>query len=111
MIDARAQPRDMRRMVESRLPAVRRQLSSHGGGVDLVGVSRDGVVELRFTGMCAACMLKPLTMASVIQPAFADLDGVSRVTAPGTRLSPQAMARLAGAVRYASPSMPNGSVR
>jgi Fe-S cluster biogenesis protein NfuA len=103
-MDVDSAARDVPRAVESRLRAVRRQLASHGGGVDLVGVSGEGVVQLRFTGMCAACLLKPLTMTSVIRPAFACVDGVTDVTAPGTRLSAVAMSRLTNAVPHANPS-------
>jgi Fe-S cluster biogenesis protein NfuA len=103
MIEA-SKPHDLRRVVESRLPAVRRQLASHGGGVDLVGILEDGVVQLRFTGMCAACMLKPLTMASVIHPALADVKGFTGLSAPGTRLSPHAISRLSVVRRDLQPT-------
>jgi Fe-S cluster biogenesis protein NfuA len=88
--------------IEARLDALRPALDAHAGGVELVEV-RDGVVRLRFTGMCTGCHLRPLTTASTIRPALLELDEVSRVEIEGSRISAEAEARLVAAfAQYAS---------
>ena len=80
--------------VDARLDFVRRRLRAHAGGIELRGVDPDGIVRLRFTGMCAGCPLKPLTMAMVVIPALRPLKGVREVVAPGARVSATSQARL-----------------
>jgi Fe-S cluster biogenesis protein NfuA len=82
--------------VLERLEELRPALDAHAGGVELVGVE-EGVVRLRFTGMCTGCHLRPLTMASTIRPALLDLEGITAVEAEGSRISAEAEARLADA--------------
>ena len=94
---ARADRDDLSTRVAGRLELVERVLALHAGGVQLVEVSGDGLVRLRFTGMCAGCMLKPLTMAAVVAPALSDIAGVTGVDAAGTRVSGQAHARVLAA--------------
>jgi hypothetical protein len=65
-------------------------------------VTPTGVVELRFTGMCAGCNLKPLTIASVVFPALRTLECVSDVVAPGARISRAAQARMRAITRPSS---------
>jgi Fe-S cluster biogenesis protein NfuA len=88
--------------IEERLEALRPALDAHAGGVELLEV-RDGLVRLRFTGMCAGCHLRPLTTASTIRPSLLELDEVSEVEIEGSRISAEAEARLAAAfAQYAS---------
>jgi Fe-S cluster biogenesis protein NfuA len=83
--------------VAERLAELAPVLDAHAGGVELVGVD-DGVVRLRFTGMCAGCHLRPLTTASTIRPALLGLDGITGVEIEGSRISAEAEARLAAAL-------------
>jgi Fe-S cluster biogenesis protein NfuA len=93
--------------IVERLAELAPVLDAHAGGVELVGVD-DGVVRLRFTGMCTGCHLRPLTTASTIRPALLALDGITGVEIEGSRISAEAEARLAAAlartssVQYAS---------
>jgi Fe-S cluster biogenesis protein NfuA len=82
--------------VEERLDSLRPVLSAHAGGVELVSVA-DGVVRVRYTGMCTGCHLRPLTTAGTVRPALLALDGVTSVEVEGSRISAQAEARLARA--------------
>jgi len=41
--------------VEATLARIRPQLQSHGGDVELVDVSEDGVVSVKLTGACHGC--------------------------------------------------------
>ena len=69
-------------------------LRSHAGEIELVDASADGHVTVRYTGMCAGCDYRPLTMAGTVEPALLDLPGVRRVTATGSRVSEEALARI-----------------
>ena len=70
-------------------------IQSHAGGLDLVDVSFDGVVSVRYTGMCAGCDYRPLTTAGTVEPALMDVPGVTRVHVVGARVSDDALARIA----------------
>jgi Fe-S cluster biogenesis protein NfuA len=78
-----------------RVTLVRRLMSSHFGAIDVTDVS-SGTVKVRFTGMCVACPLRPMTLAATIRPALLEVAGVERVEMVGGRLSEEAEARLAG---------------
>ena len=45
-------------------------LGSHGGGVELVDVSDDGVVKVRLTGGCAGCPMSQMTLVGVVEQAI-----------------------------------------
>lgn len=81
--------------LRERVDAVCRLMRAHAGAIELVEVSAAGVVRLRFTGMCAGCQLRPLTMRGTIVPALSSLPGVSAVHADGARISEEAAQRLA----------------
>jgi Fe-S cluster biogenesis protein NfuA len=78
------------------LADLRPVLDAHAGGVELVEFER-GVVRLRFTGMCTACHLRPLTTVSTLRPALLAVPGVDGVEIEGSRISAEAEARLAAA--------------
>lgn len=82
--------------VEEQLESLRPILSAHAGGVELVSIT-DGVVRIRYTGMCTGCHLRPATTAGTVRPALLALDGVTAVEVDGSRISAQAEARLARA--------------
>ncbi len=45
-------------------------LATHGGGVELVDVSDDGVVKVRLTGGCAGCPMSQMTLVGVVEQAI-----------------------------------------
>jgi Fe-S cluster biogenesis protein NfuA len=95
-----------------RIEEICRVMSAHAGAIELVEVSAAGAVRVRFTGMCAGCMFRPLTMRGTIAPALEEIPGVSAVHADGARISEESAARLA---RYMDPPLwaegsANGSV-
>ena len=69
-------------------------MSAHAGGVEIADVADDGAVRLRFTGMCAGCAFRPLTMEGTIRPAVSAVPGVTSVHADGARISDEAAERL-----------------
>jgi Fe-S cluster biogenesis protein NfuA len=77
-----------------RIEEVRAVMSAHAGAVELIDVSPWGGVRLRFTGMCAGCPYRPLTMEGTIRPALESVPGVTAVEARGARVSEEALARM-----------------
>jgi Fe-S cluster biogenesis protein NfuA len=92
--------------LQARVRQVCAVMSSHAGGIELVGVSAGGVVELRFTGMCQGCHFRPLTMHGTIVPALMAVPGVTAVRAPGARISEEAEERLRAALGSWLPPLP-----
>ena len=57
-------------------------LATHGGGVELVDVSDDGIVKVRLTGGCAGCPMSQMTLTTVVEEAIkAKVPQVKRVEA------------------------------
>jgi Fe-S cluster biogenesis protein NfuA len=87
--------------LNKRIAEVNQLMAAHAGAIELVDVSEQGRVTVRFTGMCSGCLNKPLTMATTVRPALTQIQGVTSVEAQGGRISQEAEARLAA---YAIPS-------
>ncbi len=107
---------DLERL-RARVEQVCAVMRSHAGGVELAAVSPEGVVELRFTGMCQGCHFRPLTLHATIVPALMAVPGVTEVRAPGARISDEAEERLRAALGarqlpvVADPIVPTSSPR
>jgi len=73
----------MREEVEKVLTEeVRPKLSMHGGGVELVEVTADGVVKVKLTGGCCGCPSAQMTLISVVESAIkAKVSQVKKVEA------------------------------
>lgn len=52
----------MRDKVEKALEKVRQMLAVEGGNIELVDVTRDGVVKVRLTGACGCCPMSQMTL-------------------------------------------------
>jgi len=52
----------MRDRVEKALDKVRPMLAADGGNVELVDVTKDGVVKLKLTGTCGCCPMSQMTL-------------------------------------------------
>jgi len=52
----------MRDKVEKALDKVRPMLQADGGNVELVEVTKDGVVKLKLTGTCGCCPMSQMTL-------------------------------------------------
>jgi Fe-S cluster biogenesis protein NfuA len=72
-----------------------RLTAAHAGGVELAEVSQEGVVRVRWTGACAGCPFRPMSMAGTLEPVLLAVDGVRGVEAQGSRISEEARARMA----------------
>jgi Fe-S cluster biogenesis protein NfuA len=80
--------------LERRIASINLLMDSHAGRVDLVGVSPDGTVSLRYSGMCTGCEYRPVTTAGTVEPALLDLPGVTRVRIIGAQVSAEALDRI-----------------
>jgi len=57
-------------------------LSMHGGGIELVDVTDDGVVKVRLSGGCAGCPGAAMTLTHVVENAIKSrVEGVKKVEA------------------------------
>ncbi len=57
----------MKEKVEKALEKVRPMLAADGGNVELVDVSKDGVVKLKLTGTCGCCPMSQMTLKMGIE--------------------------------------------
>jgi Fe-S cluster biogenesis protein NfuA/nitrite reductase/ring-hydroxylating ferredoxin subunit len=62
-------PYDVRTRVEQALEGVRPYLGSHGGDVELVDVTAEGVVRLRLLGSCDGCPSSSVTLKLAVEGA------------------------------------------
>lgn len=57
----------MEEKVKEVIEKIRPQLQSHGGNVELIDVTEDGVVKVRLTGACAGCPMSTMTLSMSIE--------------------------------------------
>jgi Fe-S cluster biogenesis protein NfuA/nitrite reductase/ring-hydroxylating ferredoxin subunit len=62
-------PQDLETRVESALESVRPYLGTHGGNVELLGVTDEGVVSLRMLGSCDGCPSSSVTLELAVESA------------------------------------------
>jgi Fe-S cluster biogenesis protein NfuA len=74
---------------------IRPLLKIHGGGVDLLELTEDGVVRLEFQGACRGCALQSVTYAIGIRQRLLEVSGIEEVVMKGVRLSNAALDRTA----------------
>ena len=63
-------PYDVETRVARALDGVRPYLGSHGGDVELLGVTEDGVVRLRMLGSCDGCPSSSVTLTLAVETAI-----------------------------------------
>ncbi|WP_336213182.1 NifU family protein [Nonomuraea sp. LPB2021202275-12-8] len=80
--------------VPQAVAALSRVLRAHGGSLTLLEHDDRGRVRLRFAGMCGSCPAKATCLEATVRPALLAVEGVTEVSADGTRLDPAARARL-----------------
>ena len=57
---------DIYEAVKNNLPNVSTYVSSHGGGITLLGI-KDGTVYIELTGVCGGCSMSLMTTKMVVQ--------------------------------------------
>lgn len=65
-------PQDTPSRVNTALDKVRPYLGSHAGGVEFLGITEEGVVQLRLQGTCDGCPSSLLTVKTAIESAIQD---------------------------------------
>ena len=82
--------------VHQTVSSLSRLIRAHAGGLELVSVDDlNGVVTVRYTGMCVGCELRPVTTEGSVRPALMEIDGVTEVRVTGMGVSREAEARIA----------------
>jgi len=56
--------------IEEALKEVREMLAMHGGNVELIEVTDEGVVKVRLIGACAGCPAASLTLRDMVEKAI-----------------------------------------
>ncbi len=70
--------------VKKALDAVRPFLQADGGDVELIEVTNDGIVKVKFAGACLVCPMSQMTLRAGIERSLQkDVPGVRRVEAVG----------------------------
>ena len=57
----------MREKVERVLTEIRPSLQAHGGDVELIEVTEEGIVKVKLTGACNGCPMATLTLRNGIE--------------------------------------------
>ncbi|MGZ4662448.1 MAG: NifU family protein [Arthrobacter sp.] len=63
-------PQDLETRVTAALDSVRPYLGSHGGNVELLGVTTEGVVRLKLLGTCQGCPSSSVTLKFAVEEAI-----------------------------------------
>jgi len=72
----------LRERVERVIELIRPAIKADGGDIELVEVSDDGTVTIRFLGACIGCPSSPVTLrVGIEQNLKANVDGVRQVVA------------------------------
>ena len=57
----------MKEKVNKMLESIRPSLQADGGDVELIDVTKDGVVKVKLQGACAGCPMSQMTLKNVIE--------------------------------------------
>lgn len=61
---------ELENRVKDALQIIRPYLQADGGDVELVQVTKDGIVEVRLTGACGTCPMSQMTLRAGIERAL-----------------------------------------
>jgi Fe-S cluster biogenesis protein NfuA len=66
--------------VEKALNTIRPYLKADGGDVELVQVTKEGIVEVKLTGACSNCPMSQMTLRAGVERALIkEVPGIRRV--------------------------------
>ena len=57
----------MKEKIEAALKKIRPMLQADGGDIELVDVSKDGVVKVKLTGACGCCPMSHITLKNAVE--------------------------------------------
>lgn len=61
---------ELENKIKDTLQIIRPYLQADGGDVELVQVTKDGIVELKLTGACSSCPMSQMTLRAGIERAL-----------------------------------------
>lgn len=72
----------MKEKVEAALKKIRPMLQADGGDIELVDVTKDGVVKVKLTGACGCCPMSQMTLKSAVEQRLKkEVPGIKEVIA------------------------------
>jgi len=72
----------MEEKVKAAIEKIRPMLKADGGDVELIGVSEDGIVQVRLQGACSGCPMSQMTLKNGIERVIKqEVPGVKSVEA------------------------------
>lgn len=72
----------MKEKVEAALKKIRPMLQADGGDIELVDVSKDGIVKVKLTGACGCCPMSQMTLKNAVEQRLKkEVPGVKEVIA------------------------------
>jgi len=72
MAKPNAQPADLESQVDRALEGIRPYIHSHGGEVNVLEITADGIARLQMVGSCNGCPMSMLTMRLGIERLLAE---------------------------------------
>jgi Fe-S cluster biogenesis protein NfuA len=68
--------------IEAALKKIRPMLQADGGDIELVDVSKDGVVKVKLTGACGCCPMSQMTLKNAVEQKLKkEVSGIKEVIA------------------------------
>ena len=72
----------MKDKIEAALKKIRPMLQADGGDIELVDVSKDGVVKVKLTGACGCCPMSQMTLKNAVEQKLKkEVPGIKEVIA------------------------------
>ena len=72
----------MKERIETALKKIRPMLQADGGDIELVDVSKDGVVKVKLTGACGCCPMSQMTLKNAVEQKLKkEVPGIKEVIA------------------------------
>ncbi len=72
----------MEERIRKALNTIRPYLQADGGDVELISVTKDGIVNVKLTGACSSCPMSQMTLRAGVERALIrEVPGIRRVEA------------------------------
>ncbi len=72
----------MEERIKKALDSIRPYLQADGGDVELVNVSKEGIVQVKLIGACSSCPMSQMTLRAGVERALIrEVPGIRRVEA------------------------------
>ena len=72
----------MKEKIEAALKKIRPMLQADGGDIELVDISKDGVVKVKLIGACGCCPMSQMTLKNAVEQKLKkEVPGIKEVIA------------------------------